>query len=176
MKCVSYEKPSTENTCEACKTHFKRLESIGAHQMNCIKCLFDRDAAYACRATNTECILMLHRNFTQYLEEGNIDLYYEEIPHYKLWLEERLLFLEHNAKLKEEGVKTNSAWILIELNEGILGSTSLHKTEKEAQGVFETMYGFPWSEWNDPDSMRTAKLKENGVTTEIRQSFFFRGK
>lgn len=51
----------------------------------------------------------------------------------------------------------NSAWILIEINEGILGSTSLHKTEKERarKNDVSTPIIYIWRQLQvDPDANR----------------------
>lgn len=60
-----------------------------------------------------------------------------------------------------------SSWILVPIDEGILGTISIHKTEEEAKTKFKSIYGVAYDDWCDSDTEAYAELKANGITTEI---------
>jgi len=60
-----------------------------------------------------------------------------------------------------------SMWILIPIDEGILGTVSIHDSRKEATAAFRALYGVDYDEWLVEESAAAEALKADGITTEI---------
>ncbi len=58
-------------------------------------------------------------------------------------------------------------YLLVPVDEGILGTIVGYRTEDDAKEGFKQLHGCSFDEWCDPDSDAYAELKEAGVTTKI---------
>ncbi len=58
-------------------------------------------------------------------------------------------------------------YLLVPVDEGILGTIVGYRTVDDAKEGFKQLHGCSFDEWCDPDSDAYAELKEAGITTKI---------
>ena len=58
-------------------------------------------------------------------------------------------------------------FLLVPVDEGILGTIIAYKTMNAAKEGFKQLHGCSFDEWCDPESDAHAELKEAGITTKI---------